>query len=73
MVPYRGLHSAKQYIKAKSIEFVYKLWLLCSSDGYSYNFIIYCGKKESKTYTLGSYVVKNVDPCHIPKSVRGLF
>ena len=44
MVPYRGLHSAKQYIKGKPVKFGYKLWMLCSSDGFPYNFEIYCGK-----------------------------
>ena len=43
MVPYRGLHSAKQYIKGKPVKSGYKLWMLCSSDGYPYNFEIYCG------------------------------
>ena len=47
MVPYRGLHSAKQYIKGKPVKFGYKLWMLCSSDGYPYNFEIYCGQRRS--------------------------
>ena len=57
MVPYRGLHSAKQYIKGKLDKFGYKLWLLCSSDGYPYNFEIYCGKDENRTNPLGTHVV----------------
>ena len=39
MVPYRGLHSAKQYIKGKPVKFGYKLWMLCSSDGFPYNYL----------------------------------
>ena len=31
IVPYRGLHSAKQYINDKPVKFGYKLWMLCSS------------------------------------------
>ena len=60
MVPYRGLHSAKQYIKGKPVKFGYKLWMLCSSDGFPYNFEIYCGKDSSRTSPLGSHVVKNM-------------
>ena len=33
MLPYSGLHSAKQYSKGKPVKFGYKLWMLCSSDG----------------------------------------
>ena len=58
MVPYRGLHSAKQYIKGKPVKFGYKLWILCSSDGYPYNFEIYCGKDESRTNLLGTMLQK---------------
>ena len=60
MVPYRGLHSAKQYIKGKPVKFGYKLWMLCSSDGFPYNFKIYCGKDSSRTSPLGSHVVKKM-------------
>ena len=60
MVPYRGLHSAKQYIKGKPVKFGYKLWMLCSSDGFPYNFEIYCGKDSSRTSPLGSHVVKKM-------------
>ena len=60
MVPYRGLHSAKQYIKGKPVKFGYKLWMLCSSDGYPYNFEIYCGKNESRTNLLRTHVVEKI-------------
>ena len=60
MVPYRGLHSAKQYIKGKPVKFGYKLWILCSSDGYPYNFEIYCGKNESRTNPLRTHVVEKM-------------
>ena len=70
MGPYRGLHSAKQYIKGKPIKFGYKLWMLCSSDEYPYNFEIYCGKDESKT---NPCCRKNVEPCNKPKLARGFF
>ena len=60
MVPYRSLHSAKQYIKGKRIKFGYKLWMLCSSDEYPYNFKIYCSKDESKINPLGTHVVEKM-------------
>ena len=60
MMPYCGLHSAKQYIKGKPVKFGYKLWMLCSSDGFPYNFKIYCGKDSSRTSSLGSHVVKKM-------------
>ena len=60
MVPYCGLHSAKQYIKGKPVKFGYKLWMLCSSDGYPYNFEIYRGKDKSRTNRLGTHVVEKM-------------
>lgn len=60
MVPYGGLHSAKQYIKGKPVKFGYKLWMLCSSDGFPYNFDIYCGKDGKRTTPLGSHVVNTM-------------
>ena len=60
MVPYLGLHSAKQYIKGKPIKFGYKLWMLCSSDECPYNFEIYCGKDESRTNPLGTHVAEKM-------------
>ena len=60
MVPYSGLHSAKQYIKGKPVKFGYKLWMLCSSDGYPYNFEIYCGKDEIRTNFLETHVVEKM-------------
>ena len=60
MVPYRGLHSARQYIKGKPVKFGYKIWMLCSSDGYPYNFEIYCGKEAKRVTPLGSHVVQTL-------------
>ena len=48
MVPYKGLHSIRQYIKSKPIKFGYKIWALCGEDGYPYHLEIYCGKSERK-------------------------
>lgn len=62
MVPYFGRHSCKMYIKGKPIRFGFKLWCLCSSNGYLYQFIPYGGK--TSTYEnelgLGANVVLNL-------------
>ncbi len=62
---YRGLNSAKQYIKEKPVKFVYKLWKLSSSDGYSYNFEYYCGKNERRTKPLRAHVVETMLSCRL--------
>lgn len=43
MVPYKGLHSIRQYMKDKPVKFGYKLWALCGEDGFPYHLVIYCG------------------------------
>lgn len=44
MVKYYGKHPCKQFIRGKPIRFGYKLWSLCSVDGYLVTFEIYQGK-----------------------------
>ena len=55
-----GHHGLKQFIRAKSIEFGYKLWALCSVSGFCFHFSLYC-RKESKegpsTTPLGNRVI----------------
>ena len=64
MVPYHGHHSAKMFIRNKPIRFGFKLWMLCSSDGYPYNMQIYCGKQgEDDTTPLGTRVVNHLLAC----------
>ncbi|XP_014471889.1 PREDICTED: piggyBac transposable element-derived protein 3-like, partial [Dinoponera quadriceps] len=46
MVKYYGRCKLKQFIKSKPIRFGIKLWILCSVNGYVFNFDIYCGKNE---------------------------
>ncbi|XP_042228896.1 piggyBac transposable element-derived protein 3-like [Homarus americanus] len=60
MIPYRGHHSAKQFIRNKPVRFGYKMWMMCSADGYPYNFSIYCGKDKSKKELLGYQVVMDM-------------
>lgn len=58
MVPYYGHHSAKMFIRGKPVRFGYKLWMLCSYDGYPYKAVIYAGKVDRPVeMTLGEHVV----------------
>lgn len=43
MIPYFGKHSCKMYIRGKPIRFGYKLWCMCSAEGFLYQFIPYAG------------------------------
>lgn len=59
MVPYFGRHSCKMFIRGKPVRFGFKLWCLCSHNGYLYKFIPYGGKVENvdKHMALGTRVV----------------
>ena len=59
MVPYFGRHSCKMYMKGKPVRFGFKVWCLCSSQGYLFNSIPYVGKDEAfdKEMGLGAGVV----------------
>ena len=57
MVPYSGRHSTKQFIRGKPIRFGYKLWALCSSDGYPYHLDIYTGRDANRASPLSESVV----------------
>ena len=63
MVPYHGHHSAKMFIRNKPIRFGFKLWMLCSHDGYPYNLQIYCGKDGDDKSPLGTRVVMQLLDC----------
>ena len=53
LVPYRGLHSARQFIRNKPLRFGYEFWMLCGSTGFPYNFEIYCRKQNDRKTPLG--------------------
>ncbi|XP_025192062.1 piggyBac transposable element-derived protein 3-like [Melanaphis sacchari] len=53
MVPYFGRHRCKMFIKGKPIRFGFKLWCLCSSNGYLYKCIPYGGKTSTYNNELG--------------------
>ncbi|KFM77194.1 PiggyBac transposable element-derived protein 3, partial [Stegodyphus mimosarum] len=58
MVPVYGHHSAKMFIRGKQIRFGYKIWMLCSNNGYPYVMKIYSGKSSvTENSPLGSRVV----------------
>lgn len=59
MVPYFGRHSAKMFIRGKPIRFGYKLWALCSDNGYMFQFIPYSGASGiyNKSLGLGASVI----------------
>lgn len=60
MVPYFGRHSSKMFIKGKPVRFGFKLWCLCSSDGYLFQFIPYGGAEtnsDRQNMPLGTSVV----------------
>ena len=56
-VKFFGKVSIKQFIKSKPTRYGIKLWGLCSSGGYLFNFDIYCGK-NSETGTQLSKIVQ---------------
>lgn len=54
MVPYYGHLSAKMFIRGKSNRFGFKVWMLCSANGYPYAMSIYSGKSlNAKNLPLG--------------------
>lgn len=59
MVPYFGRHSCKMFIKGKPIRFGFKIWAMCSSTGYMYQFMPYGGASTpyDKTVGLGASVI----------------
>jgi hypothetical protein len=60
MVPYYGNHSCKMFIRGKPNRFGYKVWMICSSNGYPYNMQIYCGKEAKDSGPLGSRVINKM-------------
>lgn len=53
MIPFKGKHSLKQYIRNKPIKRGYKVWVLAGINGYVYRFIIYEGKSGKPFNSLG--------------------
>ncbi|CAH1974200.1 unnamed protein product [Acanthoscelides obtectus] len=49
MVPWRGRLVFRQYQPAKTHKYGIKMYKLCTTDAYTFNFEIYCGKNEDIT------------------------
>ncbi|KAK9730796.1 Transposase IS4 [Popillia japonica] len=63
MIPYFGRHSCKMFIKGKPVRFGFKLWCLCSSDGYLFYSLPYGGasmKNEKSSLGMGGQVVRDL-------------
>lgn len=67
MIPYYGNVSIKQFLKGKPVRYGFKIWMLCSADGFCYQFDVYCGKKDRECddidLPLGSKVVIDLLKC----------
>ncbi|XP_065651194.1 piggyBac transposable element-derived protein 3-like [Hydra vulgaris] len=75
MVRYCGHQGLKKFIRGKPIRFGHKLWSLCGSSGYCFNFSLYCGKgKEQVQKAVGTRVVnKMLDIIENPSSYQIYF
>lgn len=63
MIPFKGKHSAKQYIKNKPKKWGFKMWVRASRQGYVYCFELYSGKK-SVSSPLGPVADTVLGLCH---------
>ena len=61
MAKYSGRCSLKQFIKSKPIRFGIKFRAICNTEGYLFDFDIYCGKNSNSDNlqgcALGSCIV----------------
>lgn len=57
VVPFRGRLVFKQYIPLKTHKYGVKIFKLCSSEGYTYNMKIYCGKEQDAGASVPTNVV----------------
>lgn len=75
IVKYYGQNRLKQFIQSKPIRFGYKLWSLCSSDGYCYKFSVYTGKDINATPGIlqGSQVIINLEGYRKPQRLLCIF
>lgn len=71
MIPYYMKHYAKQYIKGKPIRFGYKIWALCTNNGFIISFIVYTGKSNiARKFGLGGDVdVQLIEKANISENM----
>lgn len=63
LVPFRGRLIMRQYIQTKRHRYGIKVFKLCSTGGYTYNFMVYAGKNlEQEKTTPSSVVMKLCEP-----------
>lgn len=63
MIPFKGRHRAKQYIKNKPKKWGFKMWVRASRNGYVQCFELYGGKKSNVT-ALGPVSDMVIRLCH---------
>ncbi|CAH2006536.1 unnamed protein product [Acanthoscelides obtectus] len=57
LVPFRGRLVFKQYIPLKTHKYGIKVFKLCSSEGYTYNMKVYCGKEKDAGASVPTNIV----------------
>ena len=76
MVPYYNHHSCKMFMKGKAIQFGYKIWMVCSPDGYPFSMEIYTGTEDDKSKSkkpLGTRAVESLIECVTQPKIYSLF
>lgn len=71
MIPYFGRHSCKMFMQGKPVRFGFKVWCLCSADGYLFQFIPYVGRDKKINCDLGlgaSVVLQLLDVVNDPQN-----
>ena len=71
MIPYYGRYGTKEFIREKPIRFGFKLWCLCSSDGYLPHAEPYYGKDtnllETSIWQGSDVVLGMIEKCDLTK------
>ena len=71
MIPYFGIHCAKQTMRNISVRFGYKNFVLVSSDGYPYKLMPYAGAKGIGGTPVNDLTIQVVTGI-VLKSVKGI-
>ena len=71
MIPYYGRHRMKQFIRGKPMQFGFKLWCLCLSNGYLLHAEPYSGKytnlPEARLGQSSDVVLGMIEKCNLTK------
>ena len=60
MIPYYGLHGAKQFFRGKQVRFEYKMWALTTTLGYVLQFEPYQGTRVRQASDMYSLIMGHV-------------